>query len=148
MVTMCFNWFKKKETISPPMMEIDMDGTELRTRLKSDFPKAAIFVSDKKYKTTTISDVRRFLANDPTDKNWFTDEYMDCDDFSFSLHGSISSESGWSALPFGIVYAQKGKLQHAMNIFIDKDYRIWLIEPQNDTAKIYDGVWKIRFILI
>jgi len=74
-----------------------------------------------------------------------------CDDFSISLWGEINIP-GWSDLPFGLccLHITDRDVYHAINIFVDNDFKVWFIEPMND--KCYRPQekpnWKPYFILI
>jgi len=85
-----------------------------------------IYLSDLKYKTFPISELKRFLRTDWTDKKKWVREVHDCDEFSFQLMGLINKWAG--ACAFGIAWSPV----HAYNIWIDDKKQLWIIEPQTD----------------
>ena len=100
----------------------------------------AIYIMDGKYSLTTVQEVERFLRWDRTNKfipAAKKDEF-DCDDFAIRLMGQITIP-GWSAIPFGIIYAENlsdpdSGIDHAYNLFITKEndqLRAYGVEPSD-----------------
>lgn len=145
---MCFKWFcdtfcncpQSSGNISPPNYLEDMDYTEVMTLLQSEFSNATILLADNDYKTTTKSELERFLAHDITDQWQYVSEFYDCDDFSFSVMGQLSNPD-WGALTFGILWTNVPGGAHAVNCFIDNNREVWIIEPQNDAFYKLPGDW-------
>jgi len=117
-------------------------------------PTCTILYSDSIYSTTSIDELKRFLRDDKTNEYRYISEYYDCDDYSFRLMGQIHCVE-WGALPFGIMWVvimigtdRKKWKQHAVNCFIDKDNKFWLVEPQTDQITEVPSNYKIFFIMI
>ena len=138
---MCLSWLRKwfcYPNMPKPEHLSDIASFEITTLLRAAFPNAQIFLSDNQFKTVPIEELKKYIKYDITDAYKYTNEYYDCDDFSFALMGSLSNPK-WGCLPFGIVYVgtmfnEEGNMlaAHAVNIFIDPWRKIWVIEPQND----------------
>jgi len=94
------------------------------------FHDASIYLSDLVFKTATIDELQKILAYSKTKNGKYIAEYFDCDDFSYQLQGIVSIYP-WSSLPFGIIWTN----QHAFNIYIDNESKVYFIEPQ--TCQIY-----------
>lgn len=105
-----------------------------------------IFISDKKYVTTTKETIEEFLdlMNYFRFRQYVPEKY-DCDNYSFNLMGqSTYFLSGYAV---GIVWARTPKGNHALNFFIDQDQNFWYIEPQ--TNKIFQNKnFKPYFIVV
>jgi len=132
---MCIEQLKNllnKNKLMPPQPLIDISHTEVLTKLRSELgTDCKIYLSDHNYQTTNLSELTRFLTYDNTDKYVYKSEYLDCDDFSYRLHGQLSIP-GWSGLVFGILWIYTGTGGHAVNIFMDTETTIWIVEPQSD----------------
>lgn len=137
----------KTVALPPPKNLVDIDYSEILTIINSECKGAAVFISDRNYKTTDVGELKRFLKDDKTDEFTYIAEYMDCDNFSFHLMGSIHCIE-WGAIPFGIVWAQTPKGEHAVNCFIDNERKFWIVEPQNDSVYELPSNWVICFIVI
>lgn len=98
-------------------------------------PFAKIYLADQYYYFCDAQTISDFLAQDPTEQETYVTETHDCDDFSFRLMGQFH-EKPYSALAFGIAWSQI----HAFNLFIDKQKRVWIIEPQNDMVALWEDV--------
>ena len=147
---MCKDWLKKwicTDKIPKPTGLVDIDVSEIITILDAEFQGASIHFADSNYKTTTKTEMMRFLKNDIIDKNIYVSELYDCDDFSFALMGSISCQD-WGALPFGILWTDVPGGAHAVNVFIDSNRKVWIIEPQNDKIFTCPDNWTPYFIVI
>ena len=127
--------------ITPPNYLEEIGFSEVDTILKAEFPDATILLSDNKYNTTTKEELQRFLKNDITDKWQYVSEYMDCDDYSWSVLGRISNPD-WGCLPFGYVWTNTSTGSHAVNIFIDNNREVWIIESQTDAVFKCPNDWK------
>ena len=139
---MCLNWFqKKKYGIDKPGVLDPIGYSEIVSIIQAEFSipeyhsgNFMYFICDKDYRTTTVAELKRFLAWNSIDSRMYVSEYYDCDDFAFSLLGEISIP-GWSQLPIGLVLAQTSPTAaHAFNCFIDNESNFWFIEPQNDNV--------------
>jgi len=150
---MCRNWIcnllcRKPSSIPKPYYLDDISVSEVYTILKAEFPNCQIYLSDSKYKTTSVIELRRFLSHDMVDKEQYVSQYFDCDDFSFSLLGNITN-SEWGSLPFGLLWTEiEGGVAHAVNIFIDDNRIVHVIEPQDDSVFSVPGNWKPYLIVM
>jgi len=135
------------DKISPPEGLVNIDFSEVYTKLQSEFPDANILLSDNRFKTTTKAEIMRFLKGDNTDSYDYISEYFDCDDFSFSLMGKVSNQD-WGCLAFGIMWTSTGSGNHAVNCFIDSAGEVWIIEPQNDKMFKLPNGWKPYLVMM
>ena len=106
---------------------------EAHDMFKKAFPKSQIFLSDKEYSITSISEASKFLQHDLTDVQKFEKEVKDCDDFSRSLWNYWRD---WqSDLAIGLLWIVK-PYAHALNVAILSNEKgekcVYVIEPQND----------------
>lgn len=131
------DWLRSKlcrePQIDPPSGLEEINIFEISTIVQAAAPNAQHFISDLNYRTTTKTELMRFLKADITDAWGYIPELFDCDDFSFALMGHISNPD-WGALAFGILWTQTPTGGHAVNCFIDKNRKFWVIEPQNDNV--------------
>ena len=137
---MCMDWFyKKKYGIDKPKNTINIDDDTvvalLQTSLTNPDHPLGVMARDWKYKLAPKTEYMRMIRYDNTDTISYESDYMDCDDFAAKLHGAFCIP-GWSSLVFGEVTCFTGSDCHRINCFIDSDYQVWLVEPQNDM------VWK------
>jgi len=151
---MSLEWFCKRfckctgTKLSPPRFLEDIDFNEVTTLLKSIAPDAARVLVDADYKTTTVTEFKRFIKHNKVDMEQYVSEYFDCDDFSFALKGAISNPD-WGALTFGIVFAYPPRGgAHALNFFIDNEGIFWLVEPQTDKVFKPTDKWKIYYLMM
>jgi hypothetical protein len=63
----------------------------------------------------------------------YIESVHDCDDYAQALHG-VFNQYGLSGYAFG--YASSGG--HAFNFFVDREKKIWLVEPQTLEILDYD----------
>jgi len=139
---MCFElFFEKKYGISKPKDTQEITNTELYSLLVSEFQCDMIELSDWKYKTAPFGEYVRFLNYDATDELIYTSEFFDCDDFSVRLHGNITIPY-WSALAFGELWVITPDGGHAVNLFIDNNFDVWVVEPQTDEIFTMPDNWK------
>jgi len=133
--------------IPAPKVTGEIDWNELRSILKEKFPDAKIYLSDGKYKLAPVSEIKRFLEKDNTDKYKYQVTYFDCDNYSYRLMGNASTPE-WASLAFGICWTQT----HAFNIFVGSDKKAYLIEPQSDKvyeySKAYEQYKKLKLIVM
>jgi hypothetical protein len=138
---------EQQHGIPMPQMLTELDINEVNTILKAEFPSARLYLSDKQYKTTSIEELRGYLRYDLTSKNKYVSEYYDCDDFSYSLMGELSSPS-WGCLAFGILWTTTDSGNHAVNVFIDSDHTVWIVEPQTDGVFPLPEDWKPYLVMM
>lgn len=89
------------------------------------------YLLDERYKTTSIEEFKLFLERDMSNIRLFIRDYYDCDNFAFKLRDSIKQR--FPSFAIGIVIG----LNHAYNVFIDKNGKAWFIEPQSDKIFSY-----------
>lgn len=145
---MCFKWFiKQKYDITPPEPLTDLDFNTLQMLIRAEFPDAQVYLSDSYYKTTTIDELKRFLAFDKTSEEHYISEWYDCDDFAAVTNGTINIP-GWYWLPFGIMWTETPGGGHAVNVFVDNLNDIYIVEPQTDAIYSLPGNWRPYLIII
>lgn len=123
--------------------------TQLTNLLKPYCDK--VYLSDEKYSLTIVEEAKKFSEQTKVQyEKWLTEKY-DCDEFSFALMGYWNE--GLAQFAFGICWSEK----HAFNLMIDKDYKIWIVEPQTNeffsieevkTNKKYKNYYPFKIILI
>jgi len=122
--------------------------SEIITSIQAYYPRVPLYISDQQYQTTTKESLQEFLNYDDTDTYEFSKYIMDCDDFSFKLLGNMSNPY-WGAVPLGIMWVNKShEIPHALNFFIDKDLKLWMVEPQQDRIYEPDEDWRPYLIII
>lgn len=100
-----------------------------------------MYISDKEFKTMSLKQFTRILQYSPVRYIPYSKKYFDCDNYSFALMGLMKLFVG--DISFGIVWTDT----HAFNFFIDKDHKLWFVEPQNN--KIVDMInGPIRIMMI
>jgi len=104
-----------------------VDNTFVLEKLIEAYPCAKIYLADALYYTCPQETIESFLAEDPTDQERYTTETFDCDDFSFRLMGQFHTKP-YAALAFGIAWSGV----HAYNVFVSKEGKVLLVEPQTD----------------
>jgi hypothetical protein len=145
---MCIKYFYEKQYgITPPNDLKVITYEELYSLLYSEFKCDTIELSDKKYKTAPFSEYIRFLEYDDTDNMIYIIDDYDCDDFSVRLHGNIKIPK-WSALAFGEMWVKTPNYNHAINVFVDNDFKVWCVEPQNDKVFVLPNDWKVLRVKI
>ena len=113
----------------------EISNYSLSSSLSKACPNAKVFLSDRLYKTIYYNSMKDFLTWDTTNEYRYVSEFYDCDDFSYRLHGMLSTP-GWADLAAGIAWSRS----HAFNIFMSASKEIYLIEPQTDKIiKIEDA---------
>lgn len=90
------------------------------------------FATDDYWYGIDKGDVQRVLDQHQNIKDERYEEHLhDCDDYAQALHG-VFNQHGLSRFAFG--YASSGN--HAFNFFVDRQKKIWIVEPQ--TFEILD----------
>lgn len=151
---MCLKWLCKilcnpsdQPIIPEPKYLEDIDVSEIITIIQAQYPKIPLYARDRNYKTTTTDELKRFLRYDRIDENSYIPDIYDCDDFSFALVGSINQH--WGCLSLGAMWIKHShKKPHALNFFIDKERKIWIVEPQSDKVYELEEEWHPYLIII
>jgi len=82
-------------------------------------------------------DVQKVLDQHQNIKDMeYKESLTDCDDYAQALHG-VFNQHGLSRFAFG--YASSGG--HAFNFFVDRNKKIWIVEPQTFEILDYE-IWK------
>ena len=73
-----------------------------------------------------IDDVKRIIAANPNirDSKYIAETY-DCDDYAQAMHGLFNQQT-LSRFAFGIACSDS----HCFNIFVDRNKKLWIVEPQ------------------
>ena len=138
---MCLNWFKNRDIPDPDIIGT-INYNDLRMILKQAMGDIPIYLPDNTYKIATKASFYQFLINDKTDKYLYTgDPGYDCDDYANCLHGNASIPK-WATVPIGTVWLSTPA--HAVNFFVDENFIIWYVEPQND--KMYKVIEKTDWV--
>jgi len=92
------------------------------------------FSTDDYWYGVNKEDVEKVLEQHQHIKNAkYESSINDCDDYAQALHG-VFNQHGLSRFAFG--YASSGG--HAFNFFVDRDKKIWIVEPQTFQVMDYD----------
>jgi hypothetical protein len=85
-----------------------------------------VYLSDDYFQLTSVAEASKFSrATKVRYRQWIAEDH-DCDNFSFALMGYWSDEL--KSFAFGIAWSDN----HAFNIMIDSNKKIWIIEPQTN----------------
>lgn len=124
----------------PPTIRGVISRAVIESLYKEIFPGAVskLFIADKEYEITAISELRRFVKWDNTNIFPYVAEYHDCDDFAIALAGDFAKYPEWAGFPVAFIW---GDLYggHAFCTavawpsFEDRTPTVYFIEPQDDT---------------
>jgi len=112
-------------------------------KLEEACPNTQIFIRNCFYRVIQKEDMEKFLAKDKTDRKQYLQEFYDCDDFSLVLAGRVNL---WFPNAFGILW--RSQPPHAMNVFVDSHFKVWLVEPQDDSLYEPPKFYKYRLVVI
>lgn len=88
--------------------------------------KCPINITDLYLQLTTVEEAKEFTKDSKIQlRKWIKEEY-DCDNFSASLYGY------WNDSLKSFAFGMARSSNHQFNIMIDKDKKIWIVEPQNN----------------
>ncbi|MHA1867407.1 MAG: hypothetical protein ACTSXD_05020 [Candidatus Heimdallarchaeaceae archaeon] len=116
----------------------EIDSYKLKSILKDNkkrkenviyLNKTQMYFFDNSYNLTNVNEIENFLKSDKLDWVNYKKEINDCDDFAIRLWGRFKEIGEGFCFGLGVSGS------HAFNIFVDDDFRVWIIEPQTD--KIY-----------
>ena len=113
-------------------------GTITKEELLILFNLKYCYILDTKYKLTSKEKVEEFLLNDNVSFQKFRKEKNDCENFAVQLNGRLNEWAPEFALGFAI------SKNHAFNVFIDSDKKVWIIEPQTDKIMSIEEAKKIK----
>lgn len=95
-------------------------------KLLSQF-NCPINITDQFLQLTSVEEAKIYVESAKLQyRKWIKEDY-DCDNFSASLFGY------WSDSLKSFAFGMARSSSHQFNIFIDKDKKVWIVEPQ--TAK-------------
>ena len=128
------------EKSKPPNIALNR---ELELYLSFRFPHAHIMLVDAEYLLVDESLIETFLKYDKTNLQPYINETFDCDDFAFTLWRNVRESQG--NIAFGVISLNlDGTSLHAMNFFVDTNWHIYFVEPQNDEIKRQHDVKYMR----
>ena len=113
-----------------------------------------VHISDKEFEITAISEMRRFIDWDNTNRYPYIAEVHDCDDFALALAGSFAKYPEWSGFPQSFIWAKLGLGYHAFSIciawpsFEDRTPTVYFIEPQNDWEMAEEMLEEMKLTLL
>jgi len=110
----------------------EIESAELNSWIKRVLPTTNIELWDEKYRLPPFEEVLQFLRQDYTDMKLYIKDYHDCDDFAVMLWGLWKAKYGAQYTSFGLLLTSTLAGYHAANVFVDDEYNVWLLEPQND----------------
>ena len=96
-----------------------------------------IYIVDEKYDLMDKKTLTNFLFRDKTNFQKFKKD-NDCDNFAFQLLGRMNEWAPTFALGFAI------SSNHAFNIFVDENKKVWIIEPQSDKIMSLEEAKKFK----
>ncbi len=95
---------------------------------------------DGSFYLPTLDEVKKILSESRLDRNIWTEERFDCDDFAYVLKGEMSQHAYQAkdlrfGLCVGMVWGNFAWVQgyHAVNWMLDASQTLRFIEPQDDT---------------
>ena len=103
------------------------------------------FFADAYYKEVDENAIAAVLAQDKTDAEQYVQEYLDCDDFAFSLMGAFHKNEATSAMPIFITWVLTSEGGHAVLSYY-KAGKVNIIEPQNDEIYPVPKSWKLLLL--
>ena len=111
----------------------ELVANQLGPKLARNF---AFYIADAQYYCTPVDDAREIIRASKVDRNTWTEEKFDCDDFAHVLKGNFAEAAYKNgerrrAHCFGVVW---GSLPgpHAINWMVNADLKLRFVEPQND----------------
>ena len=122
---------------------------DLLSLVKKQIGRVFIWFADRVYYYLSLSEWKRFIAEDKTDMLEYIKEARDCDDFALIFKAEMSKRYAINGVGFVIgetIKPDKRKpIVHAWNILIVRRgiwNELWFLEPLNDhMAKAGKRVW-------
>lgn len=102
------------------------------------FGQGDIQLADQTYKEADLDKINEILAKDKTEKESYSAEDFDCDDFAFRLMGAFHRDRETAAMPIFITWVTG----HALLSFYH-DGNISMIEPQTDEIFPVPEKWSL-----
>jgi hypothetical protein len=125
----------------PESSKVFISSADLRELVANQLgPKLArnfgFYVADAEYYCTPLDDAREIIKKSKVDRNTWTADKFDCDDFAHVLKANFAEAAYKNgerrkAHCFGVVW---GSLPgpHAINWMVNADLKLRFVEPQND----------------
>lgn len=117
-----------KQLLNQNIKEANVLGTISNQDVRNLLSKYCgnIYLSDMNYKTTSMTEAKRFTIDTRVSYRQWISESHDCDNFSFASMG-YWSKGLWS-FSYGIAWS----MNHAFNIMVDNNNQVWIVEPQTN----------------
>lgn len=149
---MCFtefcDWLRKYASFENVEVKEKVTAAKLKTIIIEEFgPRCKIFLSDEYYLKDSKQALIEFLSDDDTDKFMYKSVITDCDDFSFRLMGNASF-GDLEGTAFGILWSKVPNGVHAVNFYVDDEFNVWVIEPQNDIIFKLPKDWEPILVIV
>ena len=90
-----------------------------------------IYIPDKHMDLVNESDAREFLSLDMTNRNPYVADVYDCDDYARNVYNN-ARDYGLRVLGKNWTWAEIWIQRHALNLYVDEDFKVHFIEPQTD----------------
>jgi hypothetical protein len=93
-----------------------------------------LFIADYNMYGIDKKDVEKVMSIHPeiADSKYIKEAY-DCDDFASAMFG-VFNQRGLGRFAFGYALSKS----HAFNIFVDRECKLWVVEPQTNRIMSYD----------
>lgn len=151
----CASKLSPFSSLKAPTDFLVLPSSEVREILKTKLRCDHLHLADGNYACLNREDVEKFLSSSSIDKLKYKKQSFDCDDFARALDGRacewFAGADVEAGIAFGILHGDIRKddapdksRPHAINFFISKDKRVYLIEPQTDNIfklNKYSTVW-------
>jgi hypothetical protein len=130
--------------VAPPVASGEITGDDVKALVKQ-FDYKYFQPIDTTYRAVTLDSLKTFLQFDKTSDFSYVKQFFDCDDFQMVLAGRLKLWYG--GIPSGLLFV-KG---HAVNVIVaeqNNEYKLFKIEPQNDTITEVTGDDEIVFVIL
>jgi len=117
--------------------------------LRKQFSNANIHIADSDYSAPTLNEFEAWLLEDTVNTKAYHPEWYDCDDFARALRCKIFKMGQSYKTTLTVAYCEGGASggYHAYNLLIDREDRIFIIEPQNDRCTpVAESSYRTEFI--
>lgn len=106
----------------------------IRSKVSHLCPPTGIFVADRTYKQPSLQELEDLLFLTYFEEYKWTKEVFDCDDFADILAAYVKQNryKEHAKLPWSFGICWGSVRQHALNIAVTNNDKVYLIEPQND----------------
>lgn len=105
----------------------------------ADCESASVVVNRQEYSLIDSGELKKFLAHTKIDRGIWRQfspasdkpEWV-CTSFALMLFGLMEQERLRCGIPFPFTFARVITFNHALNGFICRDLKLWIVEPQTD----------------